>query len=368
MNDKADAVIALAESKLGDPYVYGASGQKCTPEVRRRYAGYHPEYRDDIYKACPVLSGQKSSCAGCKWDGHLCYDCRGFTYFLLRTCGVIVLAGGGATTQYADASNWDARGTISDGMPNLVGCLFKKKGTKMSHTGLHAGDGEIVHCSTVVKTGTTGDKSWTHWAVPKGLYSAEELREALEKTEQEMGKMHTTLRRGSKGDEVRELQLALYRLVSDKLEIDGVFGAKTEAAAREFQTRHGLAVDGIVGPLTWAEIDKALGAKDEAAKGTAEVQDGEATSSVSSADTFPRVEGFGEGEITLPNEPVELTYPGGQTITMQPEVAEDLIMRLQEQLAAGGAEVEIVAPVGLTVTVTAVGAVNIWQQIREVSL
>jgi hypothetical protein len=37
--------------------------------------------------------------------------------------------------------------------------------------------------------------------------------------------------------------------------VDGVFGAKTEAAVKEFQRRSHLASDGIVGPATW----KALG-------------------------------------------------------------------------------------------------------------
>jgi peptidoglycan hydrolase-like protein with peptidoglycan-binding domain len=36
--------------------------------------------------------------------------------------------------------------------------------------------------------------------------------------------------------------------------IDGVFGDKTDAAARQFQGKVGLAVDGIVGPDTWREL------------------------------------------------------------------------------------------------------------------
>ena len=35
---------------------------------------------------------------------------------------------------------------------------------------------------------------------------------------------------------------------------DGVFGPKTLAAVRAFQEKEGIAVDGIVGPVTWAKL------------------------------------------------------------------------------------------------------------------
>jgi peptidoglycan hydrolase-like protein with peptidoglycan-binding domain len=53
---------------------------------------------------------------------------------------------------------------------------------------------------------------------------------------------------GSSGDAVSRLQSALH------LSTDGDFGPETEAAIRRLQARHGLTVDGIVGPATWSVL------------------------------------------------------------------------------------------------------------------
>jgi peptidoglycan hydrolase-like protein with peptidoglycan-binding domain len=60
-----------------------------------------------------------------------------------------------------------------------------------------------------------------------------------------------TIRRGASGNVVRRLQRALRRTPNLGLPIDGVFGAELQTAVRDFQEGAGLAVDGIVGPLTW---------------------------------------------------------------------------------------------------------------------
>lgn len=46
---------------------------------------------------------------------------------------------------------------------------------------------------------------------------------------------------------------------TDGLAVDGIFGAKTDAAVRAFQNEHGLVVDGKVGRKTRAALDKANG-------------------------------------------------------------------------------------------------------------
>jgi len=64
------------------------------------------------------------------------------------------------------------------------------------------------------------------------------------------------LKRGSRGPSVVRLQHLLNERLepSPRLRADGIFGSRTDAAVRDFQTNRGLDVDGIVGPNTWGEL------------------------------------------------------------------------------------------------------------------
>ena len=61
------------------------------------------------------------------------------------------------------------------------------------------------------------------------------------------------LRYGSKGWYVEMLQTMLNK-VGYKIAIDGIFGRQTLAAVKDFQAKHGLRVDGIVGINTWTKL------------------------------------------------------------------------------------------------------------------
>ncbi|MDY6940142.1 MAG: peptidoglycan-binding protein [Cyanobacteriota bacterium] len=63
------------------------------------------------------------------------------------------------------------------------------------------------------------------------------------------------LRRGSRGDLVKHVQTQLNSILKVQLIIDGVFGALTEAAVEQFQSRYGLTVDGIAGLPTQTLLD-----------------------------------------------------------------------------------------------------------------
>ncbi|MBT9385464.1 peptidoglycan-binding protein [Pseudooceanicola sp. CBS1P-1] len=63
-----------------------------------------------------------------------------------------------------------------------------------------------------------------------------------------------TLRRGSSGDPVPELQTLLASAGFDVGAADGLFGRQTEDAVEAFQTARRLLPDGIVGPATWGVL------------------------------------------------------------------------------------------------------------------
>jgi peptidoglycan hydrolase-like protein with peptidoglycan-binding domain len=68
-----------------------------------------------------------------------------------------------------------------------------------------------------------------------------------------------TVQRGSTGDAVRGVQEEFqFRNLSGEpskgLEIDGIFGPNTEQAVRGLQEALSVAVDGIVGPITWRAL------------------------------------------------------------------------------------------------------------------
>ncbi len=65
---------------------------------------------------------------------------------------------------------------------------------------------------------------------------------------------YPTLRLGSRGVYVKYLQSKLTSKLYPLGAIDGIFGANTLAAVRQFQQENNLAVDGIVGPATWQAI------------------------------------------------------------------------------------------------------------------
>lgn len=61
-------------------------------------------------------------------------------------------------------------------------------------------------------------------------------------------------KRGSVGEEVKNIQQRLSKWGYKPGAVDGVYGAKTEAAVKRFQKNNGLVQDGIAGPKTLEKI------------------------------------------------------------------------------------------------------------------
>ena len=271
---KPEIIRQLSALCLGWPYVWASQGEMCTPKWRRNRIPYcwEQKYADRIRDNCPVLSDGVVSCAGCKWDGVRCFDCRGFTRWLLAQVS-IPLYGESVTTQWETASNWAARGTIDTLPRGLVCCVFRS-----GHTGMYMGDNIVRHCSGTVKEDPLpGVPKWERWGIPAGLYTTDELRKAGLNVDDE--KNFPALRRGSQNESVAEIQAFLNTKYGADLQVDGIFGKATEAAVKVFQQKSGLTADGIVGPKTW----KALGGREREA-GRVQSGDERTEDSVQSAD------------------------------------------------------------------------------------
>lgn len=252
-DSKRDLIIKTGEAEVGWPYVWGAVGAPCSPEKRKYYANRSscPEAEAQVtIKKCQALNGSGKSCGGCEYYPDnmrtLIDDCQGFVKQVCSRVG-ISFSGGGATSMWNGAGNWVNKGT-RDTLPETLCCIFwqNSDGKTMNHIGFYIGGGMMIHCSGTVKKEKLSAKV-THWAIPKGL-------------DGDVPADKPTLRRGSSGDYVLELQQDLLKLGYNigSTGADGKYGAKTAAAVQAFQANSGLTADGICGPRTWEAIDKAI--------------------------------------------------------------------------------------------------------------
>lgn len=240
---KRDAMAARAKELLGCGYIYGATGWICTRARMDQQAAQYPEYANLIYRYGP------------RWIGRPCYDCAQLTRTVAREAGIRLPSG--SNSQWMAEGVWREKGTIQT-LPDEAGLfLFTRTGTRMTHTGVTIGGGEEIdargHAYGVVQR-RIADTSFTHWA-RLAVDDDAPAQAAPEPT----GEMRRQLSYGMQGEAVKTMQ---ERLIEQGYSLapygaDGHFGAVTLAAVRLFQRREGLAVDGIVGPKTWAALEGA---------------------------------------------------------------------------------------------------------------
>lgn len=84
-----------------------------------------------------------------------------------------------------------------------------------------------------------------------------------------------SLKKGSKGAEVKEVQAKLKELGFLSGSVDGIFGQATEKAVKSFQKSVGLTTDGVVGSktLTALGLEQEQSADDDVVRGTAKTMD-----------------------------------------------------------------------------------------------
>lgn len=167
MSSKQAAEKAL--SLVGQGYIYGAKGQKCSPAFRQKQAEQYPDQAEHILGT------------GAKWDGVPVWDCAQLTKAAAKAGGVALPSG--ATSQW-NKTDWDATGPIDTLPPGEAVFLYRRKSgstTTMQHTGLALGDGTCVHARGTaygVVRQNMSQYAWTHWARPK--WPEEEKEETMD--------------------------------------------------------------------------------------------------------------------------------------------------------------------------------------------
>ena len=253
---KAEALIAKFQQALEEKwgYIGGTAGEKWTAEKQKEL-----EKTTDANRA----QGRQY---GSKWIGHRVADCSGLFSWAFRQLGGIIYHG--SDTMYRKYCV--NKGELSKGKRTDLGTLkpgtavFVWNGSSYSHVGLYAGNGIVIEAMSTLKGVTTTKVTagkWTHWGELAGIdYVNAGQNEQLTNNNEQLKELTIpkTIRKGSKGDAVKEMQSILEELGYDlgPCGVDGDFGRMTEKAVKAFQKDHGLKVDGIVGPLTKKELMK----------------------------------------------------------------------------------------------------------------
>lgn len=149
------SVVTKALSLVNNGYIYGASGQICSPSFRTGQAKQYPEWYNNIMVV------------GAKWDGVPVWDCAQFTRAVAKISGVNLPSG--ATSQWTK-TDWLQSGTIDTIPPGETVFVYRYRDGKMQHTGLAHGDGWCTHARGTaygVVLQTMAQHAWTHWAMPR---------------------------------------------------------------------------------------------------------------------------------------------------------------------------------------------------------
>lgn len=224
----ASALIAKFQYALdnGWGYIFGASGELWTAEKQAR------------------ATNEMARKYGEKWIGHHVADCSGlFTWAFSQLGGYMYHGSNTMYNKYCMAKGKLRSGKREDGQPLKPGTavfIYRADEDNRSHVGLYIGDGKCIEAQStqagVVKSKIT---RWDEWGELKGVAYEEAVTV-------------NTLRRGSSGQEVKEMQEMLIALgySCGSYGADGKYGQATQDAVTAFQRDNGLTEDGIAGAET----------------------------------------------------------------------------------------------------------------------
>ena len=259
----AEALVEKFQQAIDEHwgYIWGTAGIEWTASRQKQKVDYmvskygtswqkNSEAKEDTYYRAALI--------GDKWIGHKVADCSGLFKWALN-CYHISIAHGSNTIyrSYCKDKGKLQNGRRLDGktlLPGTAVFVYDERRDNYKHIGLYIGGSKVIEASStdsgVIFSNITATK-WTHWGELKAVN--------YEETTPIGAGWRPTIRRGNKGDYVKEAQTMLYNLGYNlgSYGIDGDFGKATESAVKEFQRDHKLNQDGVIGPLTWDALQKA---------------------------------------------------------------------------------------------------------------
>lgn len=161
-NRTASDFVAFLRGCVGSGYVYGASGEICTPTVRGAAARLYPEYAS-------LLKGYARL-----WDGQPVYDCNGLMRAFLES----------SQGPFPEAWQVNVNGAVNtwmlemgpiETMPRQPGILLLQESATVpnsyTHIGAYVGEGMCIHArghhyGVIMEP---MPQLWTHWARPVWL-------------------------------------------------------------------------------------------------------------------------------------------------------------------------------------------------------
>lgn len=235
-------------------YIFGKSGQLWTQRMQDR------------------ATNAMAKKYGKKWIGHYVTDCSGAFVFAFKKEGEKIYHGSDTIfKKYCSAKGKLNKGVRADGELIKPGtAVFLLKDGKRHHIGLYVGNNLCIEAKgTIYGVVTSALSHWDEWGELKDVdyldafdgFDVVDMKSDSEGVTAVIAPIYDTrrtLRRGCRGDDVKWLQETLNKWNHniELLAVDGIFGRKTHAAVRLFQSDKKIRVDGIVGPQTYAKLDE----------------------------------------------------------------------------------------------------------------
>ena len=254
------ALFVLALDELWG-YIWGTAGITWTQarqnqKVEYMVSKYGSNWKNN--KDAKADNYYSAAMYGSKWIGHTVADCSGlFAWAFKKLGGAIAHGSNSIYDRYCTT-----KGKLTDTLKKTLipgTAVFTGDAKNHGHIGLYIGNGKVIEASGTqagVCTSNITAGKWTYYGLLKNVSYNDEIAQDIPSVPSDDKILYPTIRRGNKGENVVILQTLLsdrgYNLGS--YGIDGDFGPATENAVRTFQKDHGLTVDGIAGPKTWAAL------------------------------------------------------------------------------------------------------------------